>query len=70
MICFLLFSDLKEGLIAKDNTLTIAVVVGVLGALALVSIILALFLLLVKIRNRPSNTGYDLSGNTNKAFAT
>jgi len=61
---------LKEGLIAKDNTLTIAVVVGVLGALALVSIILALFLLLVKIRNRPSNTGYDLSGNTNKAFAT
>lgn len=53
-----------------DNTMTVAVVVGVLGALALVSIILALFLLLIKIRNRPSNAGFDMSGATNKAYAT
>jgi len=54
----------------QDNTLTVAVVVGVLGALALVSIILALFLLLIKIRNRPAQTGFDMSGETNKAYAT
>lgn len=56
----------------QDNTLTVAIVVGVLGALALVSIILALFLLLIKIRNRPSNSGFDMSaaGHDNKAYAT
>jgi len=54
----------------QDNTMTVAVVVGVLGALALVSIILALFLLLIKIRNRPSQQGFDMSGAENKAYAT
>lgn len=54
----------------EDNTMTVAIVVGVLGALALVSIILALFLLLIKIRNRPSNQGFDMSGQDNKAYAT
>jgi len=54
----------------SDNTMTVAIVVGVLGALALVSIILALFLLLIKIRNRPNNSGFDMTGKENQAYAT
>ena len=50
--------------------MTVAIVVGVLGALALVSIILALFLLLIKIRNRPATTGFNMGGADNKAYAT
>jgi len=55
---------------AGDNTMTVAIVVGVLGALALVSIILALFLLLIKIRNRPNNSGFNMTGKENQAYAT
>jgi len=53
-----------------DNTKTMMIVAGGLGALALTTIILALILVLMKLRNRPINNGFDMSGKDNKAYAT
>merc|ERR1739838_373238 len=52
-----------DGFDAQANIISI-------GPLTLVSIILALFLLLIKIRNRPATTGFNMGGADNKAYAT
>uniref|UniRef100_H2YAS9 ZP domain-containing protein n=1 Tax=Ciona savignyi TaxID=51511 RepID=H2YAS9_CIOSA len=50
---------------SSSNTV---ILVAVLGGLALICIMLALIVVIMRIRGRTSNTGFDLGGNTNKSY--
>nr|XP_002128898.1 uromodulin-like [Ciona intestinalis]XP_009859756.1 uromodulin-like [Ciona intestinalis] len=44
------------------------ILVSVLGGLALICVMLALIVVIMRIRGRTSNTGFDLAGNSNKSY--